>query len=323
MTAAKAEGPPPRRYGRLIATLLLTLILLGVLVHEFAGAGAFLSTAARARPELLLLALALSFCCVLLTALRWAQVLAAMGHRLAFGRALSTVLAIWPLSVVTPSRSGDFARPLMVRDAVPLLPGAGSVLAEKAIDIHTLLVLTLVASLGYGLRTESALIAGLIAAEWLSVLAVLRGRERLLGLRWFNSRADQIDRLYRAFDALASRPARILSISFTSLVLRFVTVGVVHALLCAVGVSAEFGRLVGPFMIATLASLVPVTLGGMGTRDAAFLLLVNRGGTPPIGQAELLFASVGYSLCAVWFIALIGLPFLARSSLARRAAPRP
>src|SRR5687767_10099954 len=101
-----------------------------------------------------------------------------MGHRLEFGKALSTVLAIWPISVVTPSRAGDFARPLMVRDSVPLAAGAGSVLAEKVIDIHTLLVLTLVASLVYGLHGESAIVLGLIAAEWLTVLAILRGRER-------------------------------------------------------------------------------------------------------------------------------------------------
>jgi glycosyltransferase 2 family protein len=323
MAADDDAEPARRRWGRLILTLAFTLLLLGVLLQKFAGADVFLSTVARARIELVALALGLAFVCVLLTALRWVQVLAAMGHRLAFGRALTTVLAIWPISVITPSRAGDFARPLMVRDQVPLVAGAGSVLAENAIDIHALLLVALIAALRYRLATESAVFAALIGAEWLAVILVLRGRERLLGFSFLRSRADQIERLYQALGALAARPGKVLVISGTSLLLRFLTVGVIHALLAAVGVSVEFWRLVGPFMVATLASLIPVTLGGMGTRDGAFLLLVNRGYTTPIGEAELLFATVGYSLCAVWIIALIGLPFLARSSLARRAPDRP
>ncbi len=323
MAADDAAKPAPRRLGRLILTLAFTLLLLGALLHEFAGAGEFLATVARARVELLALAMALALVCLVLNAVRWVQVLAAMGHRLGLGRALMTVLTIWPISVITPSRTGDFARPWMVRDQVPLVAGAGSVLAEKAIDIHTLLLLALIPALRYGLAAESAVFAALIGAEWLTVIAILRGRDRLLGLSFLRSRADQIEQLYQAFGALAARPGRVLLISCTSLVLRFMTVGVIHALLAAVGVTVEFWRLVGPFMVATLASLIPVTFGGMGTRDGAFLLLVNRSPGAPIGEAELLFATVGYSVCAVWIIALIGLPFLARSSLARRAPDRP
>jgi len=302
---------------RLPLTLLLTVVLLGLLVRQFAGVAEFVTTVKSARPELLALAFALACVCLLMITLRWVQALAAIGHRVAFGRGLNAVLAAWPISVVIPSRAGDFARALMVRDSVPLLAGAGSVLVEKAVDIHTLLLCALAAGLSLGLWNQSAFIGALLAALWSGLLLILRGRERLLRMRFFRSHADKIEQLYRAFELLLARPGRIATISAISLLVRLLTVGVVYTLLAAVGVSIDFVRLVAAWLVATLAGLFPVTIGGMGTRDGAFMFLVNGQGQPAISDAQLLAATMGYSMFAVLSFALIGLPFLGRSSLLR------
>jgi uncharacterized protein (TIRG00374 family) len=314
---SNGERPFLERW-RLPLTLLLTALLLGLLVRQFAGVGEFLRTVAGARLELLALAFALACICLLMITLRWVQAVKAIGHRLPFGRAFHAVLAAWPISVVVPSRAGDFARALLVRDSVPLLSGAGSVLIEKAIDIHTLLLAALVAAASLGLWEQSAFIGLLLATQWLFMLLILRSRQRLLRFRALRNHGDKIEQLFRAFELLLAKPGRIVTITLVSLAVRLLGVAIVHTLLAAVGVSIGYVRLVASWLTATLAGLAPVTLGGMGTRDGAFLLLVNGQGERAISEAQLLFATIGYSCVAVLSFALIGLPLLARSSLSRR-----
>jgi glycosyltransferase 2 family protein len=300
---------------RIVLTALLTLAVIVLLIRELAGTREFLDAVADANPALVTLAFAFACASVVVSTLRWQQVLAAMGHPLRFGRALQTVLAAWPVSVVTPSRAGDFARPFLVRELVPVFAGAGSVLAEKAIDIHTLLWVTLIASLAHGLWLQSVLVLLMIALEWAVVIAIMRGRGQFSKLQFFRARADKIEQLYRAFDALAGRPIAVVAISISSLAVRLLTVAIVVALLAAVGTPVNFFSAVAPWLIATLAGLVPVTFGGMGTRDAAFVVLLESGGHSGPPQAAVLAATMGYSLLAIWSFALIGLPILSRSSL--------
>ena len=311
--AAPAASDARRKRWRLWLTVLVTLALLFVLVREFAGTREFLATIAGARAELVALALLLSAGSVVTSALRWQQVLRAMSYSLSFGRALHAVLASWPISVFTPSRTGDFARALLVRDKVPVFAGAGSVLAEKVIDIQTLLLAALLASLSYGARVQAALIFAGIVAEWVVVIGILRSRQRLLAVRFLAKRREKFEQLYHAFDALISRPMQILWVALGSLVVRLLTVGMVAALLAAAHAGRSYFELIAPWMLATLAGLVPITIGGMGTRDAAFAVLLKTTAGVTLSEAAVLAATMGYSLVAVLSPALAGLPLLARS----------
>jgi hypothetical protein len=105
----------------------------------------------------------------------------------------------------------------------------------------------------------------------------------------------------------------------SALAIRLLTVGMIDALLRSVGVNAGFFTLIAPWMLATLAGLVPVTLAGMGTRDAAFVVLLQRSSSVPIAEPAILAATVGYALLAIWSFALIGLPLLARATAGARA----
>jgi glycosyltransferase 2 family protein len=319
--AGAPGGETGGRRWRLALSLLVTLALLGLLVREFAGTREFFATITGARSDLVLLAVALSAASVLTSALRWQQVLGAMGYPLSFGRALHAVLAAWPVSVFTPSRAGDFARSLLVRDKVPVFAGAGSVLVEKAVDIHTLLCAALLASAGHGLWAQAGLIFATIAAEWAIVFGILRGKQRLLKLAFLAKRAEKIEQLYLGFEALASRPTQILWISASSLVVRLLTVGMVAVLLAAAHAQARFSELVAPWLLATLAGLLPFTIGGMGTRDAAFAVLLESTAGVSLSEAAVLAATMGYSLIAILSPGLIGLPLLARSGWLGRSQP--
>jgi hypothetical protein len=59
---------------------------------------------------------------------------------------------------------------------------------------------------------------------------------------------------------------------------------------------------------------MPVTLGGMGTRDAAFLYLLRTVAGHPAG-AGVLAATMGYSAVALWSFAIVGLPFMVSAAV--------
>src|SRR6185312_13022539 len=104
---------PSRSRLRYVIAVAATIILVGFLVRR--DGDGFARAVAGADPAWISAAVAMATAAVLLGTLRWQLVVRAMHYPLGFGRALSVVLAAWPLALITPSRAGDFARALGVR----------------------------------------------------------------------------------------------------------------------------------------------------------------------------------------------------------------
>src|SRR4029077_4803186 len=119
--------------------------------------------------------------------------------------------------------------------------------------------------------------------------------------------------LFLAFDALLAAPARLAAASAVSLGIRGLTLGITVALLRAVDADVDLFDTCALWPVATLVGLVPVTLAGMGTRDATFLYLLSVRG-PLVPRAGALAATMGYSAIAVGFFAIVGLPFMVRET---------
>lgn len=304
---------------RLAVAFAVTAGLLAILVHSLGGAGAFFDSVRGARGRWVLLSLAIGFACVLLSALRWRLVVLAMGYALSYGRAVGAVLAAWPLVVVTPSRTNEFLRALAIREHVPLASGAGSVLAEKAVDVFVLLALAGVGAALNGLWLASAVLGAAMLCEVAVVGMVMKSRHRLERLPGFRSRKDRVEQLFAAFEALRRAPSKLAALCTVSLAIRLLTVGVTYTMLVAVGARVELLETLTLWPVATLVGLVPVTVAGMGTRDAMFIYLLHARGAL-LAESSVLAATVGYSVVAIWAPAIVGLPFMLREAVFRSAA---
>jgi glycosyltransferase 2 family protein len=304
---------------RVAVAVTLTVAVLALLVLEVAEARPLLELAKTADPLWLAIAFAIALSGVLLSAERWRRVLAAMGHSVPLGRALHAVFACWPLSTVTPSRAGDFGRAWLVRDRVPLRAGASSVLAERAIDVHTLLLLGVACGALARLWLQASVLAALVIAEWITVYLIVRKRGALARLGPLQRFGSTIEQLGFGFDVLLARPLALLHVSLYSGAIRLLTVGSLQALLWSVGAHIPFIALVAPWLLATLAGMLPLTIAGMGTRDATFIALVATTSAAALSEPQLVFATIAYSLVALWSFALLGLPLLLRVGLAREA----
>ncbi len=322
MEEPRSEVGKPRRRGtglRLAVAFALTAALLAILIHSLGGAGAFFDAVRGARGGWVLLSFVLAFACVLLSAVRWWLVLSAMGYVLSYGRALVVVLAAWPLVVVTPSRTNEFLRAFAIRDQVPLASGAGSVLAEKAVDVFVLLALAGIGAALNGLWLPSAVLGAGMLAEIAVVGMVLRNRQRLGRFPGFRTRMDRVEQLFAAFEALRRAPLKLAALCSVSLAIRLLTVGVTYTLLVAVGARVGLLDTLTLWPVATLVGLVPITVAGMGTRDAMFIYLLHSQGAL-LAESSVLVATIGYSVVAIWSFAIVGLPFMLREAVFRRAA---
>ncbi len=309
---------------RLAATLLVTIAVLWLLLRRFGGGGTFAAVISGASPSWMAIALCASSACVLLGAERWRLVLAAMGHELRFRRSLEVVLATWPLAMVTPSRASDLLRPLAVRDTVPIAAATGSVLVEKAMDLLVLLLFSAAGAAAQGLWIWAAVVGVLSVAEVAVIATVLINRGWLERLPVLRGRTAAIEQLFAALGALRRAPLQLLPPALASLGIRFLTIAILHALLVSVGARMRLFDTMTLWPVAALVGIAPLTLAGIGTRDAAFIhLLAERGSS--VDPTQVLAATVGYSAIAIGVFAVVGLPFMIREMLRDRgahAAPR-
>ena len=243
------------------------------------------------------------------------------GSRRLYGRyrrALAAVLATAPLATITPTRTNDLLRPLALRE-VPLEVGAASVVAEKVVDLAVLLLLAACGALLARMWLVSSGIAAMLCALVGAVALVLSGRMawlRALPLRrgW----AERIERGARALEGLKGKPGRLAAIATASLTIRLLTAVVGQALLVAVGSDVRWWQTLAVWPTAILVSLLPVTLGGAGTRDAAFLWVLSASGVAVDADA-VLAATLGYWVLAFAVPALVGLPFMLRAAVTASA----
>lgn len=300
-----------RLFWKIIATGLFTALVITLLVRYAVGADDLADAVRCTRWSLLPIPVALASLSVVLAVVRWQIILRAMGYRLKLVRGLTVILATWPLAVVTPSRASDLLRAVLIRRTVPLYSGLGSILTEKIVDVHSLCLLCMIGTLWQGLWLWLAIAGGLVVALWVSVLLLLFNRHALARLPVFRRMSERVDQLFGAMDSLRRNPKDLLVLTTVSLASWIIAMGTIYSLLVMTGSGVGFGQVLSLWPISTLAGVLPVTMAGMGTRDAAFLCLLELAHAAA-ARGPVLVATFSYALVTTWLYALAGIPFMAR-----------
>lgn len=297
---------------RILPMLGITGLVVWVLVSQIAGVQDFEETLRNADWRWVGVAIALMCIAVLSASYRLKVVYDALGHEIPLWRATESILATLPLALITPSRAGDLARAFILRDICPPLEGSGAVLVERMIDVQSLCVLATLGSAYVGFWPGIAAALGILAAEWIVVVFfILSGRYRTLPI--LRNKAEKIGRLVRVFETLREKPLVFIWVNFFSLVTWLMNVFMVVALLKGFGANTTVLATLATWPLALFVGLLPLTVGGMGTRDAAFVALLHTFG--PVNEAAVFAATIGYSAVSLWLFTIIGLPFLVRVSM--------
>ena len=283
-----------------------TFAILYLLVAKLATLGDFWGALSSASPLLVALAIALVLVNIGLAAVRLSLTFGVLGAHVPFGRSVETVLATFPLAVITPSRAGDAARAVALRDLLPIPEGVSAVLAEKLVDVHSLLVLALVGSATVGLWSMFAVALAGLLGQYLATFLLLRHAPRLENIGWLQRFGDKPRRLVSGLEHLVARPRSLLLLAGVSVMAFANAVGLAYALTEAVGADLPLTVVMALWPLSLFAGLLPITIGGIGTRDGAFVGLLTFAGIA-FHSGAVLAATVLYAVVATALPAVLGL----------------
>ncbi len=318
-----------RGWGRLAAAVFVSALLFAWLIFYVVDTDELRQALARIGPRGLVQPVLIASATLVLAAQRWRTLLLGLGYSVRFQRCLFAVLATWPIAAITPSRAGDGLRAAVIRDEVPAAAGLGSVLIEKLLDVHSLLLLVGAGALASGNGTVGVLASIGVIAFWSSLALVPRLLRHWRG-RGISTRLEaRLAAVELGLDRLLRSRRELAWATVLSLVASGCSLWIIADLLRSAGQAIPLGDLLLAWPVAVLAAVAPFAFSGLGTRDLAFLALlaVLR---PDVERSAVLAATLLFPAVTSWTFALLGAPFLMRAlasdpSLANltRSAPPP
>lgn len=283
----------------------ISVAILAALAHrvEWRAVG---DAFASAKPMPLVAGILVTLLFPLLNTVRWMAVLRAVNVRNSFGDCLRITMATWPIGTLTPAKAGELLKALAVRQQAPLATGIGTTIAERVVDVGVLGAFGAIA----GALTEQWIAAGIGAAALGAALLSFPAARFLLALLIRKKKGGKVREklvgFLAVFPSLWHSPGSLALCAGASGLNWFLSMLQLWWLLAAFGAPASLGEIVAILPAATFAGLLPITVAGAGTRDAALLMLAQG----RIEAAALLAASVVYTLTGYLFLGVLGLPFM-------------
>ena len=309
---------------RRLLALALGLAILGLLLHHV-GWRDLAGVMRSASPTHLVIAFAFFIPQVAVMAWRW-QIIGSVAARFSFRESLRMVMAGSALNVILPSKLGDLCKGLLVAadGGVDVACGLGLAGLDKLLDVLGLAAVLALAG-AVAPRPEPW-----VTAFWAGTVV------GLAGLLYLLHRARPVERIPRrgAFAALAralnaaiavrQRRAGWLGALGLSLLLWMLHVGQISVFYAAVGTSAPAAAVWSRVPMGIFIGLLPVTVAGIGTRDAAFYVLMAPWDPRPVIAWLGLFCTLRYVVMALLGVpAIVSLGSTVRVALSSREKPAP
>lgn len=292
---------------------LLGPVILLVVFLKLKDKDALLHSFAAASPLWLGLAILLNPVNIHLKVIRWQILLRRRGIEYDTKRSWLAFLTSAYLAMLTPGRVGDLLRVqyLKKHKDVPYAEGFASVVMDRFCDLYVLAGFVAVAAVHYG-----PIIAGRLAwATWACVIGTVLGPlaflipglpERILGkaLRKFTGKAESFDQFLAALRANVGWPLLItIPLTAVTFLVNYVQGSMIaHAM----GIDLSFYDVMCLLAIASLLGLLPISVSGVGMREAFFALLF-----PSLGLSAEIGVSFGLLVFGVIYVAITAAGFIA------------
>lgn len=306
----RAAAPP------LVSVGLLAWIFSRVPGAELAGAFA------RARPEYLLVGLAISLVAnTLLAAVKWRWIMRALGHGVTTREAVMYRAATQSFDFVMPKNSGGLALAAVLRRerGYPFARVLGTFVFDKALNFLAIVAYLLLGLAIAGAAPEHSGVQAVLAAAagisaiFFVLLSPAARRVALAPARLVGGRFEGASRsLLATFEEIPL--AQVAGLLVFSLVVQASDIATALLALAAFSVAAPLGETIVLLTVVVLIANVPVAASGIGTREAALMALFAAYGEP----AALLGVGLAISFLEHLLPTLVGLAFV--PDFVRRAA---
>ena len=298
-----------KKYSRLLIILVLSLLTIYGLLRlgniDFSA-----ETLSRVDWSWLPLIVAVFYTSILARGLRWQHILTAIGWPVDFVYAQALLLAGFFISSIVPARAGDIGRVAMLKQdhQIPVSQGVASIAVERALDVLTVLVLTIIGALwalqGHVPPQILTVTGGLTLVLGLGVVSLfavpgledwLRNPLPSLSQKLTGppdqtarppstppSREQRIWDLYQkgvdfalalisGMRTLAQNRAALALVIIDSFFIWLCDGVLVYLTLISLGIVAPFSVSLLSGMTGTLATIVPITPGAVGQFEAALV----------------------------------------------------
>jgi len=263
-------------------------------------------------------------------AFRWWVLLGMMGLRLEFGSALRCFLSGYFAGVVTPGRLGEFMRVGFVRESTgcPLAAAVLNVFVDRLLDLTFLIYCGIAGVVWFGLVHWGWFAGAVLGGAGFTVLfrherasrQMARRLRRLLPQSTAAPDDEPLEEIVLQTARILKKPAFYWPVILTLLANAVGFFGSVACVAWSLGLDVSYGRVSAGVAMNGALSLVPITIGGLGTREAVFYYVFGQVG---IGmEAVVAFCTLNVLLILL-LPALVCLPFFIRRQEPRAALQTP
>lgn len=292
-----------KKYYRNLAAIIITFFIF-YLIFKYVDIHQVISIIRNANQPILGIVFLLTVLIPAIQAKRWLIILKVMGYDLCYSEGVRVVMATHPFASITPSKSSDFIKIYYVKDKIPPTKTAGSVLTEKALDISTLLVFCVIGSLFYPNPLTIIIIILLIFFIIYFIISYLE-----LNLPISTEINQKFRNIFSSTKLLMTDKKSFFIALVYTISLWFIAIIQSALLLSSLRMEVPFLFIMANMPIAIFMGQIPITLGGMGTRDVSIIELFSNYGTP----SELLAVGLLFTFFRYWVLSIIGIPFMQKS----------
>jgi hypothetical protein len=279
---------------RLIGILLLLVLVSRIDLHK---TRALLS---NARWDLVGLTVVLNLPLIGFKAVRWRQLMSAQVIRYRFSHAFSAYFGSIFIGLLTPGRLGEFVKALYISQdcGIPMGQAFSSVLADRLFDLYVLFLVggAALVSLtneksGLLMLVGSTLLLSIPLAiflndrafRWMKAIGLKLGhigRQMFSPGGWLVEMRDGLQQLTWLW---------LLAATTLTVVAYIIFFGQCYLLALALGLKIGFVQVSFAVALGSLVTLLPISISGLGTREAAIIAYLGSVGVP----AEM---ALGFSL---------------------------
>ena len=257
---------------------------------------------ARSNTLYLSLALIILFPIILIGVKRFQTILEVINYPIPFIECFTVVMGALPLVSITPSKSGDVIKAYYLKDKIPVSKTIGSVITERVFDIFTLVLFSLIGMVFYK-KYELSSVALIVL---IGIIFVFFIPHINLNLPIKESWNNKLQNIIFSMKTLTKNKKMFLITLFYSFSIWFLSVVQTLVFFYALNIEIPLLFTMANIPIAIFIGFIPVTMGGMGTRDTAIIFLFSEYAT----SSELLGVGILFSVFRYWLLSLIGIPFM-------------
>jgi hypothetical protein len=263
---------------------------------------------------------------IMVKAFKWKLILNSMGADIKLLDSFRAILAGLFFSNVTPGKIGDFFRAMYVNEGKTNSLGLASVFLDRLFDIIILLIFGIISifwisqTTGFVVINQNQIIFLLIIIIALSVFLtkekyvkmMLKPAFEILIPKNIKEKISKgFSEFYSSIRATKKKQA-ILAISFIlSIIMWLANAVLLFILASAIKINAPFYTIIAIFPIMALSDLVPLSISGLGTREAVMIFMFSIFSLPlesAVALSLLVFFNGYFIVSLAGFISFLSKP---------------